>query len=325
MSQIPPHEMSRRTDPHTSHEAARKVTRSGKAATQRDLVLKAVSHGAATSAEIAEDAGIDRYIAARRLPELRRLNMVINGLPRMCRVTGNKSQTWIRRPHHGFTLIELLVVISIIAVIVGLMLPALAGARAASRQLECGANLHQTSLASTQYVNDWDILPRHCEPLSEEPAWAHAFRPYLSEIRDDYYHTVSAYQCPEHPNKEHGINFVANGTRPGIMGAGGKAIWGPARPHDPDRLRNTTMIYLTDMADVADPLMVKSARRARDERHYAALFILSSDHHILESGSISQMVNPTKHRNDANAMRIDGSVSNVSPDAMVDLDNWKDR
>ena len=106
----------------------------------------------------------------------------------------------------GFTLVELLVVVTIIALLIGILMPQLRGAKAQAKRSACANNLRQIGIALQAYLvdnNDRFPFASHVPsygsfPLdTPEPIYiADVLRPYLSE-------QVKVFQCPnDRPNND---------------------------------------------------------------------------------------------------------------------------
>ncbi|MFC1765453.1 type II secretion system protein [Planctomycetota bacterium] len=148
----------------------------------------------------------------------------------------------------GFTLIELLVVIAVIAVLMGILMPALRAARRQAWGATCQSNLRQNGLAAELFAQDNDSqLPRgggfaeDTEPRAVQNhktvRWYLGFMKYLGEHNqaDGDFRNVKMYRCAAYPDKEQALGYVINS-------------WGTVENPDQDVLYMTPRDKVKDLA-----------------------------------------------------------------------------
>jgi prepilin-type N-terminal cleavage/methylation domain-containing protein/prepilin-type processing-associated H-X9-DG protein len=274
----------------------------------------------------------------------------------------NAPRSGPQPPSRAFTLIELLVCIAVIAVLIGLLLPALGNARQAGRAVVCLSNQSQIGKALAMYEDtykewqpresgtseqqtNWPPPPGPLIPMFQNSpyniSWPFSLRPFL-DVRAvstisggglaDEYAGSNYYRDPARPKDPHNIHYVNNGlrfTRPNLSQP--PVVDNNAGKPPTQRFRYinpSTIMYLTCFVDDPSGLRWGSWYGPGITDEYTSIFYdmwrATNVTGPDNDNTTAQRIAVKRHGNGANAMFLDCHARHAVKDELINVRNWDD-
>ncbi len=228
-------------------------------------------------------------------------------------------------PRQGFSLIELLIVVAIVAILSGLLFPAVGYVREKARNTSCLNNLRQWGMALNLYLDEHRSIFPACpkgrpNPAGEKDAWFNVLPPYINV------QAMKDMKVVPMPGKGLRSPFLC----PSDAGSGAAITSFDTEAADAQYYSSYTFNTLVDDGN--------TRIRLNNIQHQSAFVIMAETGDGLNSGiNLSTIVgsnadegyayNAFRHRNSANFVFADGHAENVVQekiwrDGLSETDNY---